>query len=75
MMPRLHPETNENLHKRFAQHRGSPRRGAMFFSFVQPFFFIVQLWLYEKKIFFNTKNRTLVQLTFKYIYGKKKYYR
>jgi hypothetical protein len=28
MMPRLHPETNENQHKRFAQHIGSPRRGA-----------------------------------------------
>ena len=24
---RHHPETNENLYKRFAQHRGSPRRG------------------------------------------------
>ena len=29
-VPRLHPETNENLHKRFAQHRGSPRRGVKF---------------------------------------------
>jgi hypothetical protein len=28
MMPRPHPETNENQHKRFAQHIGSPRRGA-----------------------------------------------
>jgi len=28
MMPRLHPETNENQHKRFAQHNGPPRRGA-----------------------------------------------
>jgi hypothetical protein len=28
MMPRHHPETNENQHKRFAQHIGSPRRGA-----------------------------------------------
>jgi hypothetical protein len=28
MMSRPHPETNENQHKRFAQHRGSPRRGA-----------------------------------------------
>jgi malonyl CoA-acyl carrier protein transacylase len=28
MMPRPHPETNENQHKRFAQHLGSPRRGA-----------------------------------------------
>ena len=28
MMPRPHPETNENPHKRFAQHIGSPRRGA-----------------------------------------------
>jgi hypothetical protein len=28
MMPRLHLETNENQHKRFAQHIGSPRRGA-----------------------------------------------
>ena len=28
MMPRLNPETNENQHKRFAQHIGSPRRGA-----------------------------------------------
>jgi len=27
MMPRHHPETNENQHKRFAQHIGSPRRG------------------------------------------------
>jgi hypothetical protein len=27
MMPRPHPETNKNLHKRFAQHIGSPRRG------------------------------------------------
>jgi hypothetical protein len=27
MMPRPHPETNENQHKRFAQHIGSPRRG------------------------------------------------
>ena len=27
MMPRLHPETKENQHKRFAQHMGSPRRG------------------------------------------------
>ena len=27
MMPRLHPETNENQHKRFAQHIGPPRRG------------------------------------------------
>ena len=27
MIPRLHPETNENQHKRFAQHIGSPRRG------------------------------------------------
>jgi methylmalonyl-CoA mutase len=27
-MPRPHPETNENQHKRFAQHIGSPRRGA-----------------------------------------------
>jgi hypothetical protein len=29
MMPRPHPETNENQHKRFAQHIGSPRRGAL----------------------------------------------
>jgi hypothetical protein len=29
MMPRLHPETNKNQHKRFAQHIGSPRRGAL----------------------------------------------
>jgi hypothetical protein len=28
MMPRPQPETNENQHKRFAQHIGSPRRGA-----------------------------------------------
>jgi outer membrane protein assembly factor BamB len=28
MMPRPHPETNENQHQRFAQHIGSPRRGA-----------------------------------------------
>ena len=28
MMPRPHPETDENQHKRFAQHMGSPRRGA-----------------------------------------------
>jgi hypothetical protein len=28
MMPRHHPETNENQHTRFAQHIGSPRRGA-----------------------------------------------
>jgi hypothetical protein len=28
MVPRLNPETNENQHKRFAQHIGSPRRGA-----------------------------------------------
>jgi hypothetical protein len=28
MMLRPHPETNENQHKRFAQHIGSPRRGA-----------------------------------------------
>ena len=28
MMPRPHPETNESQHKRFAQHIGSPRRGA-----------------------------------------------
>jgi hypothetical protein len=28
MMPRHHPETNKNQHKRFAQHIGSPRRGA-----------------------------------------------
>jgi hypothetical protein len=28
MIPRLHPETNENQYKRFAQHIGSPRRGA-----------------------------------------------
>jgi glycosyltransferase involved in cell wall biosynthesis len=28
MMPRLNPKTNENQHKRFAQHIGSPRRGA-----------------------------------------------
>jgi len=28
MIPRPHPETNENQHKRFAQHIGSPRRGA-----------------------------------------------
>jgi hypothetical protein len=27
MMPRPHPETNENQHHRFAQHIGSPRRG------------------------------------------------
>ena len=27
MMPRPHPETNENQHKRFAQHIDSPRRG------------------------------------------------
>jgi hypothetical protein len=31
MMPRHHPETNENLHKRFAQHIGSPRRGVEIF--------------------------------------------
>jgi hypothetical protein len=29
MMPRLYPETNENQNHRFAQHRGSPRRGAL----------------------------------------------
>ena len=29
MMPRPNPETNENQHKRFAQHIGSPRRGAL----------------------------------------------
>jgi hypothetical protein len=29
MMPRLHPETNKNQHKRFAQHIGPPRRGAL----------------------------------------------
>jgi len=29
MMPRLHPESNKNQHKRFAQHIGSPRRGAL----------------------------------------------
>jgi len=28
MMPRHHTETNENQHQRFAQHIGSPRRGA-----------------------------------------------
>jgi hypothetical protein len=28
MMPRPHPETNENQHQRIAQHIGSPRRGA-----------------------------------------------
>jgi amino acid adenylation domain-containing protein len=28
MMPRPHPETNENQHKRFAQYIGPPRRGA-----------------------------------------------
>ena len=28
-MLRLHPETNKNQHKRFAQHIGSPRRGAL----------------------------------------------
>jgi glycosyltransferase involved in cell wall biosynthesis len=28
MMPRPHPETNENQHKRFAQHIGSPYHGA-----------------------------------------------
>ena len=28
VMPRPHPETNENQHQRFAQHMGSPRRGA-----------------------------------------------
>jgi len=28
MIPRPHPETNDNQHKRFAQHIGSPRRGA-----------------------------------------------
>ena len=28
MMLRHQPETNENQHKRFAQHIGSPRRGA-----------------------------------------------
>jgi CHAT domain-containing protein len=28
MMPRPHPGTSENQHKRFAQHIGSPRRGA-----------------------------------------------
>jgi DNA-binding response OmpR family regulator len=28
MAPRPHPETNENQHQRFAQHIGSPRRGA-----------------------------------------------
>jgi hypothetical protein len=28
MMSRPHPETNESQHKRFAQHIGSPRRGA-----------------------------------------------
>ncbi len=27
LMPRPHPETDENLHKRFAQHIGPPRRG------------------------------------------------
>jgi hypothetical protein len=27
MMPRPHPGTKENQHKRFAQHIGSPRRG------------------------------------------------
>ena len=27
MMPRHHPETNENQLKRFAQHIGSPSRG------------------------------------------------
>jgi hypothetical protein len=27
---RLHPETNENRHKRTAQHIGSPRRGVRF---------------------------------------------
>ncbi|MGD2086630.1 MAG: hypothetical protein PVH61_10635 [Candidatus Aminicenantes bacterium] len=29
MMPRPQPETNENQHQRFAQHIGSPRRGAL----------------------------------------------
>ena len=29
MMPRLHPGSNKNQHKRFAQHIGSPRRGAL----------------------------------------------
>jgi hypothetical protein len=28
MKPRPHPETDENQHQRFAQHIGSPRRGA-----------------------------------------------
>jgi len=28
MMPRPYTETNENQHQRFAQHIGSPRRGA-----------------------------------------------
>jgi hypothetical protein len=28
MMPRPHPETNENQHKRFAQHIGPPCHGA-----------------------------------------------
>jgi phosphate transport system ATP-binding protein len=32
MMPRPHPETNENQHKRFAQHIGSPRRGVHVYS-------------------------------------------
>jgi len=29
VLTRLHPETNENRHKRTAQHIGSPRRGVL----------------------------------------------
>ncbi len=29
MMPRLHTDANDSQHKRFAQHIGSPRRGAL----------------------------------------------
>ena len=32
VLTRHHPETNENRHKRFAQHIGSPRRGGSSFS-------------------------------------------
>ena len=35
MMPRPHPETDENLHKRFAQHIGSPRRGVFMVGKIQ----------------------------------------
>jgi hypothetical protein len=51
MMPRLHPESNENRHKRTAQQIGPPCHGGVVFHEFVPLESLV-ISCFQKKVFF-----------------------